>query len=436
MSTQADPKPYLVSFDPPTREQATTLHASALVTLTLSLVGSAFIVAASLAERRFQSIGDRYPFYISLIKLSWSITHTIDHSLFFALDGRLPHRQCQTLGGFLFVLLSAEGVMAVSMSLSMFAALSLGWPIAFGSGDWILLTVTFGVPAILVTTAVKLDALGGDLYFCFFDTTSPNGIGFLAFVGVSATTFVIVPILLYLLVIKQVRRVRTRSKAAMREDAGNASENPGGRGILADHVQRSVLIKTCRYTATILVTFVPAAVFGLSVGLQRSEQYAMVFWVVCTVNAGGCVNAIAFIWQRHLSQWDASSESQSSSAVTADPGGGGGERRYLEDARWWRQGAGADGTGAASAGAYSSTETLADAPGASVCPALGAGGGGADGVAETKSCMVDGVVGLENGRSLGRVSETGLFLLAGEGSRSGSGGGSGDGDGLLAGRPW
>ncbi|KAI9359546.1 hypothetical protein DFJ73DRAFT_106368 [Zopfochytrium polystomum] len=184
--------------------------------------------------------------------------------------------------------------MTVLMALSLFAAIQFEWPLAFGSFDWALWALTLGIPLIGVVISSALDAFGPDLYFCLLDTSSETPIRILAFMGSVATFCLILPVILYLLILKKVRDVR--SEAAKMRARSNNDLHVGTE----DKVKKAVIVKTARYVSIILATFAPTAMFCATAGIFRSEDFGFVLALICFINAGGAINCIAFLHQRHL----------------------------------------------------------------------------------------------------------------------------------------
>ncbi|KAI9335852.1 hypothetical protein DFJ73DRAFT_780282 [Zopfochytrium polystomum] len=270
MATYLDPMTYPVTFDPPSAIANGALHVSAITNCVLSLLGSAYIV-------------------------------------------------------FCTFFLMGEAVMTVVMALSLFMAVQFDWPLYYGQYDWILISLTLGVPALGVLLFNALDGLGPDLYFCFFNTSNQNGVDILGAIGIFCLACFILPCFLYTLIFKKVYAVRSHTASAVgniakaNNPAAAASSSPvsGGGGGLADRVQRAVIIKTSRYVAIIVATFVPMAVYGIMVGVAKTERYGGIFFLVSTVNAGGSVNTVAFLYQRHLARRELARKGSTSSQTPA-----------------------------------------------------------------------------------------------------------------------
>ncbi|KAI9313995.1 hypothetical protein DFJ73DRAFT_968186 [Zopfochytrium polystomum] len=307
------------------------------------------------------------PLYISLIKLCWSIAHFIDHAMFFTSDGHLARSTCKAMGAFLFVFLTAEGVMTILMALSVFMAIQFGWPLVYGRNDWILLCVTLGMPCLTVIIAFAFDAVGPDLYFCFLDTSRENGIIMAGTIGVIATTCLILPIVLYLFVLRKLKVIGTRSSSK------TSAYNRFG-DVLADRVQRSVVIKTSRYVAIILITYIPSAMYGLMIGIFRAEPYAAMFIVVTLVNAGGTVNTIAYLYQRRLTRLDEAA--QLSDPLTRD-----GLRPVVATTPTGGSGGSSDNRSIQLSPTHQSPQKLDYIGGGGVYPGVVGGGGAAAGMA-------------------------------------------------------
>ncbi|KAJ3106978.1 hypothetical protein HDU97_005259 [Phlyctochytrium planicorne] len=78
----------------PSHNQAelVTLHAIALVCISMSIIGSLLVIAYTIHKGQYQTICERFPLYVSILNFMWSVSHSVDHGLMIVNGGKSPSR--------------------------------------------------------------------------------------------------------------------------------------------------------------------------------------------------------------------------------------------------------------------------------------------------------------------------------------------------------
>ena len=94
-----------------------------------------------LSTNDIQKIGQRFPIYLSVFDMCWSIFHSIDHWLIVLTQHYPNHPTSDLLGASLQIFLGAPSTMVAIISASVYMNMFKQWRIDFGRYDWKLLSI-------------------------------------------------------------------------------------------------------------------------------------------------------------------------------------------------------------------------------------------------------------------------------------------------------
>ncbi|KAI8834873.1 hypothetical protein BC829DRAFT_406906 [Chytridium lagenaria] len=308
MATSIDPKGFSIQFgkNPPSMVTMYALHAVALLCIGLSMAGSLHMVFWTVRKGKYNTIGERFPLYVAILDFLWSVVHSIDHIyMMVAAGANPPPAMCSAIGAILSLFMLAQVMLLNLIAVSMFLSVYMGWNLSYGSYDWVLGVLTFGVPIGYVIVGLSVNAFGADLYWCFLNVDKSSGQIFWIITLISACACIGLPALCYYMIFRKLAQSKS-SFSAGGESTNSAGQSSNGikggattvnpatnNSAVGDQIQkrnRKIVEKLLEYELALIATFSSLICYGISIVIFRQEPIGLVFWVVMSINSAGWFN--------------------------------------------------------------------------------------------------------------------------------------------------
>ncbi|KAJ3205929.1 hypothetical protein HDU67_008558 [Dinochytrium kinnereticum] len=289
------------------------LHAVALAAIGMSMVGSLYIVIATIVKGKYTTIGERFPMYVAVLDFLWSVIHSIDHIYMMVAAGANPPPQmCSAIGAILSLFMLAQVMLLNLIAVSMFLSVYMGWNLSYGSYDWILGVLTFGVPVGFVVIGLSVGAFGADLYWCFINVNVQSGQIYWIITFISACACIGLPAVCYYMIFRKLAMSKSSfssggapsSNGTGDQSSNNAKGAVSGGASMGNQIEkrnRKIVEKLLEYELVLIATFSSLIVYGISIVFFKQEPIGLVFWVVLSINSAGWFNWIVFIIQNRRS---------------------------------------------------------------------------------------------------------------------------------------
>ncbi|RKO85885.1 hypothetical protein BDK51DRAFT_32069 [Blyttiomyces helicus] len=289
------------------------VHHLALVAISLSLVGSLYIIISTLLRWRrggYQPLSTTqlFPMWISCCDLLYGLFHGSDHIINLVTEREAPKDACVALGALTVFAMALPAVWVAACAFNVWASVVWGKTISYGRYDWKLHVIGWGFPAIWAIIPLIKGQYGAETFWCGL----PDPLYLFIFNGIPVSIAIAADSILYGHVVFTLLRYR------------NVIETQSIRSPLpSDTVGKARALKL-ESRARSLPTFVMiymiqwAPYLGyqwcMILSVQPVFSYALV--VVVLANLGGLMNAIAY---RRLLNIETHSEGKMSNDVEAMP---------------------------------------------------------------------------------------------------------------------
>ncbi|KAJ3410994.1 hypothetical protein HDV05_002938 [Chytridiales sp. JEL 0842] len=301
----------------PTVSEMYALHGVALFFIGCSALGSLYMIVRTIQKGKYTTIGERFPLYLAVLDLLWSLAHSIDHSWMVVTAGaNPPPAACSALGATLGLFMMAEIMLVNLLAISMFLTVYMNWSLSYGKGDWILGVLTFGVPITFVAFGLGFNGFGHDYFYCFINVTTRAGHILLGIILAAAIACIFLPAAcFYLIYAKVASHTKNMKDLQHHKTSSGTHQVTGGsssQGASKEKQrQNKIVAKLVEYQLALVLTFSCLIAYAATIVIWRKEPIPLIFWVVISFNSNGFVNFLVFIRHEYMRKSELSASGHS-----------------------------------------------------------------------------------------------------------------------------
>ncbi|KNC99548.1 uncharacterized protein SPPG_04937 [Spizellomyces punctatus DAOM BR117] len=266
------------------------LHILSLVCITASFMGSSFVIITSVRARRYKTLNDRLPIYISTADLAFASVHFVDH-LTVMVNKKYPSAgTCRLLGVILLIGWGYQITINGALAAQCWLKIVRRWKLPLGVYEWKLHALVMSIVMSIVVVGLGIDAFGPASYIiCFKIEGRPGRIMWLLTVAFLIVTTVAI-VFSSVSIRRQIRAV-----------IGDVTKYTFAD--LQDNRTHQADVRMLNFAIIGCVQYIPTSALIFAVLFWddgRLINKTLYYIALTTVNSGGTMNCLVYLHNQRM----------------------------------------------------------------------------------------------------------------------------------------
>ncbi|TPX65453.1 hypothetical protein SpCBS45565_g05144 [Spizellomyces sp. 'palustris'] len=266
------------------------LHILSLVCISASFIGSSFVIITSVRARRYKTLNDRLPIYISTADLAFAAVHCVDH-IIVIINKRYPSAgTCRFLGVLLILGWGYQITINGALAAQCWLKIVRRWKLPLGAYEWKLHALVMSIVISLVVIGLGIDAFGPASYIICFKIENHTGRAMwmltVVFLLITAVT-----------ILFSSHSIRRQIQAVIGDVTKYTIED------LQDNRTHQADVRMLNFAIIGSVQYIPTAVVIFTVLFwdNGSLMNKILYYIaLTTVNSGGTMNCLVYLHNERM----------------------------------------------------------------------------------------------------------------------------------------